>query len=280
MISTHIKTAIKEFKTSLESAITTATNGDKTFANGQLAKESLIRSSRLINLIHEAIKLELIDEGIDSERIFPPLNSMSPELKIAGFLKQKNQDISIIPENTEKSPRQITWGPLQFENQTDPYGQEFSEETLIINLRSQMSSLAKNADTLFERTFAEPMNLHLIYPKMVLGEVYLIPLVEYDDAAMVNNEVKFKSSNTNIVKYISFFSALSGRRNSDDDLHKYERCALMIVDFRLDEPKIYTKKQELIDDNLVDEDFNINFDDISISNFTKELLEIYSNRHR
>ena len=44
-----------------------------------------------------------------------------------------------------------------------------------------MSSLAKNSDTLFERTFAEAQNLHMRYPDIVLGEVYLIPVHEYDD---------------------------------------------------------------------------------------------------
>ena len=34
-----------------------------------------------------------------------------------------------------------------------------------------MSSLAKNADTLFERTFAEAMNLHMQYPNIVLSDV-------------------------------------------------------------------------------------------------------------
>ena len=44
-----------------------------------------------------------------------------------------------------------------------------------------MSSLAKNADTLFERIFAKSLNLHMRYPNIVLGEVYLIPVYEYDD---------------------------------------------------------------------------------------------------
>lgn len=278
MITEHMKKAIYDFKFSLENAIKTAAIEDKVFSNGLKAKESLIRSSRLINLIHDAIKLELFDLGIEPERVFPPVNLMSPELKIAGFLKKKDQDVCVVPKGVEMERRLIDWGPLKYENQYDEYGQEFSEQTLVINLRSQMSSLKKNADTLFERTFAEPMNLHLIYPEMVIGEVYIIPLVEYDEVPMRHNNIVFKNAYTDITKYISFFSALSGRENPEDDLHRYERCALIIVDFRGETPKIYTKTSELIEDDLVPNDFNINFDNISIDGFTEKLVEKYKSR--
>lgn len=43
----------------------------------------------------------------------------------------------------------------------DKYGFEFTEHTLSVNVRSQLSSIAKNFDTLYERTFAEAINLHL-----------------------------------------------------------------------------------------------------------------------
>ena len=55
----------------------------------------------------------------------------------------------------------------------DIYGADFSEKILSINVRSQMSSVAKNFDTIFERTFAEAYNLHNRLNKMVLGEVFL-----------------------------------------------------------------------------------------------------------
>lgn len=71
-----------------------------------------------------------------------------------------------------------------------------------------MSSLAKNSDTLFERTFAESQNLHMRYPNIVLGEVYLIPVREYDDELVKSNRVGFKARQTNIEKYISFFNSM------------------------------------------------------------------------
>lgn len=93
--------------------------------------------------------------------IYPPIGSSSPEIKIKGFLKSKNQDVAIIP--TEQL--------VALTNTTSPE----VEKVLSVNIRSQLSSLSKNIDTLYERTFAEALNLHLSYPKQCLGEVYLIP---------------------------------------------------------------------------------------------------------
>ena len=154
-----------------------------------------------------------------------------PEIKLAGFLKQKNQDITVVPRNIQPQPTEITWGPLSHEGIQDLFGFEYTSNSLVINVRSQLSSLAKNADTLFERTFAEAMNLHLIYKDIVLGDVYLIPVYEYEQSAAKINKVKFSNKRTNLEKYISFFSSVSGRINTDEDEFKYERCALIIADF-------------------------------------------------
>lgn len=175
---------------------------------GTRGKESTIRSSALINLIHDAVKNEFINKGVNPNNIFPPFEETKPELKIAGFLKQKDQDVCIVPSNIKKNSTIINWGPLAFENKSDPYGFEYSTNTLVVNVRSQMSSLAKNSDTLFERTFAESQNLHMRYPNIVLGEVYLIPVREYDDELVKSNRVGFKARQTNIEKYISFFNSM------------------------------------------------------------------------
>lgn len=203
---------------------------------------------------------------------------MSPELNLAGFLKKKDQDVAVIPKSVERIRRNITWGPLQFEEAYDFNGQAYSESCLVVNVRSQMSSLAKNSDTLFERTFAEPLNLHLVYPKLVLGEIYIIPLKEYDETKMSENKIAFKNKNVNVLKYISFFNAVNNRTSPEDDLHKYERCALMIVDFSKESPKIYSQTKELIEDGIVSGNSSINFNNISIDGFTEDILKIHNNR--
>jgi hypothetical protein len=273
-----VQNKVNLIKETLETAVSTATFDGKTYPNGQKAKEGLIRSSKLINLLHEAIKEQLAAIGIDKSRIVPAIGASGPELKLAGFLKMKDQDVCVFPKTVQKIPRTIGWGPLQFEKAKDPNGFDFTEKTLVINLRSQLTSLEKNADTLFERTFAEPMNLHVLYPKAVLGDVYLIPVYPYDEHVMLANKVRFKPHKTNVLKYISFFSAINGRKDTESDMFKYERCALVIVDFSKPVPKIYTSTQELIDDGLIKSTDNVDFNSISIDGFVDEIVEIYNSR--
>ena len=245
---------------------------------GVKGKESMIRSSELINLIHDAVKYELIKQGVNREKIFPPFHKKSPEIKLAGFLKQKNQDVCVLPTNMQKKPMIIDWGPLAFENKLDPYGYEYSSNSLVINVRSQMSSLAKNADTLFERTFAEADNLHMRYNEIVLGEVYLIPAYEYDDNLMKENKVGFKTSCTNIEKYISFFNSINNRKLGQVR-YSYERCALLIVDFRKEAPKLYRNSQELKSDGLISKNFAIEYATLGFDTFARDILNVYLERH-
>lgn len=42
---------------------------------------------------------------------------------------------------------------------------------------------------MYERTFAESLNLHLRCPSMVLGEFYMIPVYSYDDALANQKEL-------------------------------------------------------------------------------------------
>ena len=267
-----------KIKKELELCILTGKNNGKVLENGSRAKMSLIRSSRLIGYLHEWVKYELINNGVKPGNIFPPLGNSVPEIKITGFLKQKDQDITVIPSGLKKHEQVIDWGPLGHENKKDPFGAEYTANCLIINVRSQLSSLAKNADTLFERTFAEALNLHIIHKDIVLGEVYLIPVYEYNEADAKRNKVSFSSKKTNLEKYISFFTAINNRKSSEDAEYKYERCTLLIVDFSRDIPKIYNTTEELKADNLISLDFDLKLEDLSFSNFVSDLLYKYAER--
>lgn len=172
-----IQEAVNNFQALIEGAI---------LQGGIEAKEAIIRSSRPINNIHEAVKSALIDAGIERQRIFPPLGAGSPEMKLAGFLKHKHQDVCVAPNEHLPENEIMQEGLLQ--EAADYYGKAYTERVLAINIRSQMSSLAKNFDTLYERTIAEAQNLHVRCPKMVLGEVYMIAVKEYNPAAMKNNK--------------------------------------------------------------------------------------------
>lgn len=210
--------------------------------------------------------------------IYPHFGDTKPELKMAGFLKQKDQDICIVPSNIRKVPTTINWGPLAFENKTDPYGFDYSTNTLVVNVRSQMSSLAKNSDTLFERTFAEAQNLHMRYPNIVLGEVYLIPVHEYDDNLVKRNQVGFHDRQTNIEKYISFFNSINNRSTGGED-YAYERCALLVVDFNRSQPYLFRNSAELKSAGYISPSFGIEYSTLNFQSFVDDILGIYSERY-
>lgn len=259
----NIQRILKKIKTDFDSTITTARFNGKSYANGNKAKEALIRSQRIINYIHEFIKKEFTRCGIKPQMIYPPIRSSSPEIKLKGFLKQKNQDIVIIPTKEIKAVAEIATPEV--------------EKILSINARSQLSSLGKNIDTLYERTFAEALNLHLSYPKQCLGEVYLIPTHEYDDKAMLRNRILFKSA-SKIENYIRMFQAINDRRSSDKDEYKYERVCLLVADFRQENPKLYSSIEELKRDGLVPGDTSVTLENLIIENFAEDLIGIYSKR--
>lgn len=257
------------FKNMIEESIRTG---------GVKGKESMIRSSQLINLIHDAVKYELIQHGVARNQIYPHFGETKPEVKLAGFLKQKDQDVCVVPSNIRKQPLTIDWGPMAFQRKQDPYGYEYSNNTLVINVRSQMSSLAKNSDTLFERTFAEAQNLHMRYSDMVLGEVYLIPINEYDDEAVKVNQVAFKDHQTDVEKYISFFDSINGRNLGDPD-YMYERCTLLVVDFSQRQPRLFRNSDELKRAGVISRSFGIEYATLGFDDFVSDILGIYASRY-
>lgn len=260
----NIEQTLETIKTAFDQAITTARFNDNEYNNGHRAKEALIRSQKLINYIHEFIKEEFIRNGVNKNKIYPPLGATKPELKIKGFLKAKNQDILIVPDS------------VLIEKISGHFPEV--EKVLTINVRSQLSSLNKNIDTLYERTFAEALNLHLSYPKQCLGEVYLIPTHEYDDRAMLNNRVEFKRTASKIEDYIKMFQAINVRKSVKRDEYKYERICLLIADFGKESPKLYSSIQDLINDGIVPENTEATLENLTIYGFVETLLDIYSHR--
>lgn len=277
--------AVNKVKLDIETAITTG---------GEAAKRSLINSQKPIKLIHDAIKTDLLNAHIHPSLINPHSSHLSrlitppkkaykkpyilrhSELSLAGYLKTKDQDISVIPDNLPLVPETLTF-PTMLNNYIDIFGHTFTESIISINVRSQLSSTDKNFDTLYERAFAEPLNLHRRCPKMVLGEVYLIILKEYDSDSAKLNTVQFKEAE-NIEKYITAFQAINLRADEADEYWKYERCCLLIVDFDKAVPKIYNTTAELIQDGFLPQGSTISMTGLDYQNFTADLLNIYTAR--
>ncbi len=262
-----LQQAIHNFKTLIEESIITG---------GEEGKQAMIRSSRPILNLHEAVKSELIKNGVNGKLIFPPISARIPEMKLAGSLKQKNQDVCVIP-SFEKKVEVLKEGLLQ--DTIDEYGERFTERTISINIRSQISSIQKNFDTLYERTLSEAINLHDRCPKMCLGEVYMIAIPEYDDKEIKNKKVAFKKINqATVSKYIKSFLAINARKGTEKNFYQYEKACLLIVDFSQSPVKIYNNNDELIADGLLPEATTLNFSELSWNNFIPDLLSIYAER--
>ncbi|MCX6149530.1 MAG: hypothetical protein NTX22_03280 [Ignavibacteriales bacterium] len=243
---------------------------------GEEGKTALIRSQKPIKLIHEVVKTSLINYGINNNNIKPHIGSSSGEYKLAGFLKKKDQDICVLPNGIELVREQLIDGLLS--GQYDEYGISLTEKTISINVRSQLSSLGNNIDTLYERTFAEALNLHMRCPKMCLGEVYMIPLYEYNKYQAQKKKIAFARNMSPFESYIMAFNAINLRNSINDDFYKYERVCLLIVDFSKSQPKVYNTDTELKDDGLIQEDSMTSIKNLTFNNFVQDLLSTYAVR--
>ncbi len=271
-VLTTLSQGINNIKKTIEAAI---------IENGEQGKKSIINSSKPINILHEVVKSSLIKSGIKPELIHPQIGKSKPEISLAGFLKLKKQDICVFPCNKKKVKETIDFKGLHT-SLVDPYGELFTEHILTINLRSQLSSMAKNIDTMYERTFAEPINLHRRLPKMVLGEVYLIALREFDSDKIKKHQVVYKEitnrSKKALEKYINGFSALNMRSSQRDDDFKYERVALIIADFAKTPVKIYHSTTSLLKDKMLPEKSTASMDNLCFKGFTEHLIRVYQKR--
>jgi len=268
----NINEGLNLIKTMIEEAI---------IENGEAGKKSVINSSRTINILHEIVKSDLIKGDVNPDLIRPVLGKTKPEIKLAGFMKFKTQDVCVFPKHLNPIPETITFNGLH-SGKTDPYGELFSEHILSVNLRSQLSSLAKNKDTMYERTYAEPLNLHRRLPKMVLGEVYLLSARELDSNEVKSKKVVYKPvsirSSKALEEYIYGFAALNNRINQGDDFFKYERVALLIVDFSKNPLRIYETTDELKADGFLQADSECTLEKMSYNGFINDLLTIYERR--
>lgn len=247
---------------------------------GEAAKNNLIRSQQPINLLHNATKASFIDLGVKPEYIHPPYGSHNGELKLAGFFKFKDQDVCLRSSELQPTPEILSFDGI-LKGKKDIYGKELTEKILSVNVRSQLSSLAKNFDTLYERTYAEALNLHLRCPKMVLGELYMIPVLEYDDNLARNNQVGFKLNRriqSHIEKYLFSFGAINNRVTSTGEEYKYEKVCLLIVDFSQSTPVIYNTDEELREAGLISDNTTASIEGMNFSNFCSSLLSIYQDR--
>jgi hypothetical protein len=280
---TLLQTAVSKMKADFELAVRRKTFNGKRYPNGRVAKEALIRSQKLILGIHEATKRSLSDELTAARRkfaVYPALGVTTPELSVCGFIKAKKQDLVVLMDADTPTAETVKDGPLT--GVIDPLGREVSERALVVGVRSQMSSVANNFDTLMERAFAETLNLRLRLPRLVMGEVYVLPVVEYRNDEMLRNRIVFETEPVALAKFVRTFLGISGRapENDSGDFYKYERSALVLVDFRETPPRVFLRGQELVDEKLIeDNSLAEQFTKLSPEGFAADLVRAHAGRH-
>ncbi len=257
---------------------------------GVKGKQSLTTSSKHINLFHEVVKSELIRNGVRADLVFPSQYNSTGEINFAGFIKAKKQDISAVPSAfiNNETPETITVGMMTGE--TDPFGKDYTENSLVVNVRSQMSSIGKNNDTIVERAFAETLNLHMRCPKMVLGEFFILPITGFnmDEVkkhnpayeSIITTKVNSRSKTTaeSIEKTINTYASINNRNISNGEDYKYERLCLILADFSQSPVKIYRNDADLISDNLLPPNTTATLNGLGYDSFISDLLAIYSTR--
>lgn len=268
-IELSLEDALTNIKSSIEDVIR---------VSGNTGKGNLIRTKKLINLLHEVVKSEFVKLGVNPDLIKPRKGFSNGELKVAGILKSKDQDIALLPNNITPTPEVLSNDGI-LKGYTDELGHSYTEKVLTVNVRSQLSSFAKNFDTLYERTFAETFNLHKRCPKMVLGEFYMIAVNEYDTEDAKNKSVSFTQTNNierHIEKYLLAFDAINSRKSISEDLYKYEKVCLLIVDF--DTLTVYNSDEQLKENGLLPLDSLATIENLTFDSFFKDLLEVYKTR--
>lgn len=140
--------------------------------------------------------------------------------------------------------------------------------------------MGKNFDTIYERIYAESLNLHNRFPYLPLGYFFLIPKQGYESDAKSNDKVSRKE-NFDLERFISSYSAISGRSDPEGPNWRYEAFCLLIVDFDQNPPRIIDDIDILVEQDLVTPEFAEVYgsDLISVENFFGKLLSDYKYRY-
>jgi len=171
-----------------------------------------VRNQTFIDVLHDYCISELSNVGIVDD-VFHIIK----EATIYGSHKSKNVDVAVI------------------ENINGPQ--------IIIGIRSQMSSVAKNILTYYEEIIGDCISLHDRFPMAVLCYVYLLPKrpIKENCAELIN-----------FGRAEQLFERITGRDDWRGPKDKYEHFAFLKVDFETDPPTLIDTIPLLNIDNFFD----------------------------
>jgi len=192
-----------------------------------------VRSQNFIKPLHDGIAGDL--EALLTPSAHRRNITVVKEATIFGSHKPKDVDVSVIdPEN----------GPL-----------------IMIGVRSQMSSVAKNALTYYEGIIGECISIQDRFPMATIGYLYLMPLqpiLEGREQEVINH-----------ARYGQMYDAITGRTGQTyrDVRGVYDQFAYMVVDFNQVPPT-------LRDDLVADVDH-----DLTVATFVSRMVHTFNQRH-
>ena len=150
-----------------------------------------------------------------------------PEAKVPGYFKLKNVDIVVLHEIA---------GPI-----------------LILSVKSLMSSITNNFTNTYEGMIGDVIGLHERYPYLIMCHLFLMP-----------KEVLKRKETYPINYYARLLGKINGRKDEVDDVKKYERIGLLLVDFKKDVPEVV---KEIPSDK-----------DLRIENYFDDIATLYKDR--
>ncbi|HEU0086242.1 MAG TPA: hypothetical protein VFQ77_01065 [Pseudonocardiaceae bacterium] len=159
------------------------------------------------------------------------------EAKILGSHKPKDVDVSIIdPEN----------GPL-----------------MMIGVRSQMSSIGKNALNYYEGIIGECISLQDRFPMSTIGYIYLMPLRAIKDG----RQKEFIDHG----RYARMYAAITGRAGQEYKSIRgiYDQFSYLVIDFAQNPPAV---RDDLVAAAVPDSD-------LAIATFIDRIIDTFQRRH-
>lgn len=193
-----------------------------------------VRGQAFIKILHRGLSADLTAR-LTAYSVRRKIE-VKEEVTIFGSHKPKDVDVAVVdPAN----------GPL-----------------VMIGVRSQMSSVGKNALTYYGEIIGECISLQDRFPMAVVGYVYLMPLRPIKEGK--------KGETINHARYSEFYDAITGREGPAYKSIRgiFDQFAYMIVDFGQTPP--------VLRDDLLSKAISHNLD---ISTFVDRMIETFKRRH-
>lgn len=196
----------------------------KTAKHGDEALTSLVRSQQLILDIHHQIAQRFMSAGVGADQ-------MQAERTLKILFGTKDVDLAIFPP------------PFDADAPTnDP-------ETMVVGVKSAVSSIAKNRSNNFGASRGDATLLHETHPEQVVGHLQVIMLREVDRVAAKENQMRWVDCAASLLA-LEHYAKAGNRRRATDPHQNFEDVTLLIVDpaHPRDGVKVYESNDDLIAD--------------------------------